>query len=114
VGHGALAAACVAAGVISALVLRGTGWPLPVRAALGPVAVVLALVVADRRKWSRMETSFSFTDDVAELRAAADRLIAQGLPVRLGEEDRGPELVYRHRDEKDVRAALAALGVRTD
>jgi|tagenome__1003787_1003787.scaffolds.fasta_scaffold20381940_2 hypothetical protein len=112
VGYAALMGACLVAGAVTAVLLQGTGWPMPLRAALGPVLVVLALVVADRRKWARMETSFSFTDDVATMRAVADRLLAQGLPIRVRDEW-GPSMVYRNGDARRVHAALAELGIRT-
>jgi hypothetical protein len=114
VGYAALAGACLVAGFISGLALAPTGWPLPVRAAVGPAAVVLALLAADRRKWARMETSFAFTDDVAAMRAVTDQLVARGLPVILDIEDWGPRLRYRNRDAKRVHAALHDLGIRTD
>jgi hypothetical protein len=114
VGFGALGAACLVAGALTALALRATGWPLSVRAAVGPVIVVIALLVADRRKWSRMETSLSFTDDAARVRAVVDRLVARGLPVVVDEEVGRPRLRYRNRDAARVRAALADLGIRSD
>ena len=111
VGHAALAGACLGAGLLTAFALQVTGWPLPLRAAVGPVVVLTALVVADRRKWARMETSFSFTDDPAELRGVGARLVARGLPVRIDTDDRGPRLSYRNRDAARVQAALAELGI---
>jgi len=114
VGYGALVAACLVAAPVGALALGATGWPLPVRDLVGPLVVVLALLVADRRKWARMQTSFSFTDDVATMRAVADQLTARGLPVTLDVERWGPSLRYRNRDAKRVHAALHDLGIRTD
>jgi len=113
VGHAALAGACLGAGLLTAFALQVTGWPLPLRAAVGPVVVLTALVVADRRKWARMETSFAFTDDELAMRAVADQLVAQGLPVTLDVEDWGPRLRYRNRDAARVHAALNDLGIRT-
>jgi hypothetical protein len=113
VGHASLAGACLLGGSVSALALAPTGWPLPVRAAVGPVAVVTALLAADRRKWARMETTFAFTDDVLAMRAVADQLVAQGLPVTLDVEDWGPRLRYRNRDAARVHAALNDLGITT-
>ena len=114
VGHAALAGACLVAGFVSGLAPAPAGWPLVLRVVVGPVVVLVTLVVADRRKWGRMETGFSFTDDVATVRAVADRLTARGLPVTLDEERGGPSLRYRNRDAKQVHAALADLGIRTD
>ena len=114
VGWTALVAVCALAALVAVVLLRATGWPLSVRAVLGASVVVLVLVVADRRKWARMQTGFSFTDDVVTMRAVADRLTAQGLPVTLDEERGGPSLRYRNRDAKQVHAALADLGIRTD
>jgi hypothetical protein len=111
VGWGALAVACVIAGLVTDVVLLVTGWPVPLRAGIGPVIVVLGLVVADRRKWARMETTFSFTDDVLAMRAVADELVARGLPVTLDVESWGARLRYRNRDAKRVHAALADLGI---
>jgi hypothetical protein len=114
VGYAALVGACLVAGAVTAVLLQATGWPMPVRAALGPVLVVLALVVADRRKWARMETGFSFTDDVATMRAVAGRLVAQGVPVTFDVEDAAPKLRYRNGDARRVHATLAELGIRTN
>jgi hypothetical protein len=61
-----------------------------------------------------METSFSFTDDVATMRAVAGRLVAQGVPVTFDVEDAGPKLRYRNGDARRVHAALAELGIRTN
>ncbi len=113
VAYAALAGACLVAGFVN-LALAPTGWRLLLRVVVGPLVVLVALVIADRRKWGRMETGFSFTDDVATMRAVADRLTARGLPVTLGEERGGPSLRYRNRDAKQVHAALADLGIRTD
>jgi hypothetical protein len=113
VGFAALAGVCLAAGVVTALALRATGWPLASRAVIGPIVVLVGLVVADRHTWARMETSFSFTDDPAELRRVGNRLIAQGMPVRVHEEQWGPRLCYRNRDARRVHAALAELGIVT-
>jgi hypothetical protein len=112
VGYAALLAACSLAGVITAVVLRGTGWPLTIRAVIGAVAVLLALVGADRRKWSQMETSLSFTDDATDMQWVADRLAAQNLPVAVGVEGRVLVLRYRNGDTARVHAALANLGIR--
>ena len=114
VGYAALAGACLVAGFVSGLAMVPTAWPLLLRVVVGPVVVLVSLVIADRRKWGRMETGFSFTDDVATVRAVADRLTARGLPVTLDEERGGPSLRYRNRDAKQVHAALADLGIRTD
>ena len=114
VGYAALAGACLVAGFVSGLAPAPAGWPLVLRVVVGPVVVLVALLIADRRKWGRMETGFSFTDDVATMRAVADRLTARGLPVTLDEERGGPSLRYRNRDAKRVHAALADLGIRTD
>jgi hypothetical protein len=112
VGYAALLAACLLAGVVTAVVLRATGWPLPLRAALGPMVVVLALVVGDRRKWSRTETSFSFSDDSTDMRSVAARLAAQNLPVTVDVAGRVLVLRYRNGDRGRVHAALHSLGIR--
>jgi hypothetical protein len=112
VGFAALGGVCLAAGVVTALALRTTGWSLASSAAVGPLVVLVGLVVADRRKWARMESSFSFTDDAAELRRVGNRLIAQGLPVRV-DDDPEPRLRYRNGDARRVYAALAELGIVT-
>ena len=114
VGLGVLAGACLVAAVACALGVRRTGWPLPARAALGPVAVVSALVVLDRRKWSGTVVGFSFTDDLAATRTVADALIAQGLPVVLEERPPGrPALRYAQRNARRVHVALEGTGVDT-
>ena len=113
VGWAALVVVCLLAGVLTAFLLGRTVW-LPLRAAVGPVAVLVALIVADRRKWSRMEAGLSFPDHPAELRRVADRLVEQGVPVRMTGDDRHPSLRYRNGDTKRVHDALRALGIRID
>jgi hypothetical protein len=110
-GYAALAAACLVAAAVGALALSATGWPLPVRDLVGPVVVVLALVVADRHKWSRMETGFSFTDDGRDMRPIADRLVEQGIPASVDAERGTLSLRYRNGDAKRVHAALAEMGI---
>jgi hypothetical protein len=111
VGSAALAGVCLLAGVLTAPALGRTGWPPPVRAAVGPVVVVLGLVLADRRKWGRTETGFSFTDEAADVHRVGDQLVARGLPVRVEERERSPRLRYRNKDARRVHAALADLGI---
>jgi hypothetical protein len=112
VGYSALVGACLVAAVVSALALRATGWPQGLRAGVGPLVVVLALLGADRRKWARMETSFSFSDDARDLRSIADRLAAQNLPATVEVDGRVLVLRYRNGDAARVHAALDGLGIR--
>jgi hypothetical protein len=113
VGAAALVGVCLVAGVLTAFALQATGWPWPVRAAVGPVVVLISLIVADRRRWAGMQTSFGFTDDAAETRRVADLLVAGGLPVSVDEDDWGSSLRYRNRDAARVHAALRELGITT-
>jgi hypothetical protein len=112
VGYAALVAVCLLAGVVTAVGLLWTRWPLTIRILLGPVVVVLALVSADHRKWSRMETSFSFTGDAELTRVAADRLAAAELPVAVTAEDGQLNLRYPNRYAGRVHAVLESLGIR--
>lgn len=112
VGLSALTGTCLATAACCALALRRSGWPLVVRAALGPIAVLGGLVLLDRRKWSRTVMGYSFTDDLAEARAVADQLTARGLPVSLEERPPGrPVLRFAHRDARRVHAALESIRV---
>lgn len=115
VGRSALLGACTAGAGASVPVLRRTGWPLPARAGAGSAAVLLALVALDRRKWRAMEAGLSFTDDAALTAAVADRLVADGLPVRLDESRGRPGIRFANRYRWRVEAALEGLlSPRTD
>lgn len=121
VGCSALVAATCVAGAAAHLIgeLSGLGaGPAVTVTVAGLLALPTTVLVLDRRRWSAMSTSWSWTDDAAEVVAVADRLRADGIEVTVSglttaELRRGPRpsLVFRQRDSRRVRAALVELGL---
>jgi hypothetical protein len=128
-GWSALLGACAAAGAAGVLLARAlglSGW-LGLILALVPVG---AAVVADRRRWAAMETSYGWSGSVAEVAQIAEELRGQGVDAevrpdplyeqpwwdRIGSPSDAPDeptasLVHTNRHEATVRAVLRAHGV---
>jgi hypothetical protein len=112
VGWLAVGLACLGAGAAGAVLARLTGWSRGWSALLGASCVPVALVIADRRRWGQMTTSYSWTDDLAEVERGAASLRRAGVRVDVENDDEsGPRLRYRNRDAGRVRTVLAAAGV---
>lgn len=127
VGWSALLGACTAAaaaGVLLARALGLSGW-LGALLALFPVG---AVVVADRRRWAAMETSYGWSGSVGEVAQIAEELRSQGVDATIRPDPRYEQpwwdriespsdakptasLVYTNRHETTVRAVLRAHGV---
>jgi hypothetical protein len=82
----------------------------PVTAAfVGALAVFVAVVVADRRRWRRSWTGYSWSGTPEEVRLVGEELRRAGLEVEF--EERGGIRV-RNRDRRRVRRVLIGLGIR--
>jgi hypothetical protein len=112
VGRGAVILLCLAGAGVAYLAGRVTGSAGTVTAPAGALAAFIAVVMLDRRRWGRLETSFSWGDDPDAVVRATVALQWQGLPVWLEVDPDGrPRLRYRNRDGRRVRRALARAGV---
>ena len=102
---------CAMVGVVAALLGKAVRRPWPVTAASGAALALAGVVAFDRRRWAGMVTSFSWTDDLAEVRSAVDALRQRGVPVEmfLDPEDGRPRLSCRNRDAKRVQSLIARL-----
>src|SRR4051812_36535545 len=111
-GWGAVVLLSLAGAGIAHGAARASGSTSKALAPVGALACLVALVAADRRRWGRMETSYSWTrdpDDVARIGVLLQR---HGVPVRVDTDDeRGPRLRYRNRDARRVRRELHRAGV---
>lgn len=79
---------------------------------LGVVLMQGIVVSADRAKWAKSSSSVSWTDDLADVQAAADRLGMRGVKTEIDQYGGRPSLVYRNRDWRKVRAVLPMVTIR--
>ena len=80
-------------------------------APLGALTVFTALLVGDRRRWGRMETGYSWTEDAAAIERAAAALRRDGVDVHVDTDpDGASRLRYRNRDAARVRRGLHGAG----
>ncbi|MDV3221300.1 hypothetical protein [Intrasporangium sp.] len=127
VGWSALVGVCAAAGAAGVLVARALGasgwWGLVV--SLVPVG---AVVLADRRRWAAMETSYGWSGSVGEVARIAQELRGRGVDAEVrpdaqyeqpwwdridapAEAPHTASLVYPNRHEATVRAVLRQHGI---
>ena len=112
VGWLALLLLCAMAGTVAALLGNAVGWPWWVTGACAVLLVLAGVVGLDRRRWAGMSTSFSWTDDPAEVGTVVEALRQRGLPVEMiiDPDDGTPRLSCRNRHAKRVQALIATLG----
>jgi hypothetical protein len=80
---------------------------------IGALLSLVALVVADRRKWGRIWTAYSWGDSPEATQRVAVELKRSGLPVDTTTHPDGRvHLRYRIRDGRRVARALHHLGIR--
>src|SRR4051795_406760 len=82
VGWSGLLGACLVVAALGIATTTALGWPRALGAA-GAVIPVAAVVVADRRRWARMETSVDWGGSVEEVARIADELGADGVDARV-------------------------------
>jgi membrane protein implicated in regulation of membrane protease activity len=96
--------ASAAVGAALAVLLGGSWW---IGALVGLPLAVLALVVVDRRRSRRALTSWSWTDDLAEVEAAALVLGQEGIEVEVeNDPESHPRLVFRASETRRVADVL--------
>lgn len=113
VGWAAAAALCLAGAAAGYAVSLLIGWPVAVGPVIGTLLSLVALVVADRRRWGRLWTEYSWDDSPEATQRVCLTLKRLGLPVEMTTYPDGQvRLRYRHRDGKRVATALSRLGIR--
>lgn len=129
VGWSALIGVCLLAAAAGLAVSAATRVPLLFGAAFG-VAPFLVVALLDRRRWSRMQTSFGWGGSVEEVAQLAAELAARGVQARVVTEEiaiewgesahphagdrvvRTAALEYANRDRAAVRQVLRGHGIR--
>ncbi|GAA6525993.1 hypothetical protein IDVR_17890 [Intrasporangium sp. DVR] len=126
-GWSALLGLCAAAGIAGVLLVRAIDLPGWWGSSLALLPVVIVLV-ADRRRWAAMETSFVWSASVADVARIADELRSRGVDTEVRPDPRYDQpwwdridspvdaeptasLVYRNRHAATVRTVLRAHGV---
>jgi hypothetical protein len=111
-GWGAVVLLSLAGAGVAHVAARVSGSTSKAPAPVGALACLVALVAADRQRWGRMETGYSWTDDPEDVVRTGVLLQRHGVPVRVDTDDqRGPRLRYRNRDARRVRRELHRAGV---
>lgn len=129
VGWSALIGVCLLSAAAGLAVAAAARVPLALGAAFG-VAPLLVVALLDRRRWSRMQTSFSWGGSVEDVAQIAAELQARGAQARVVTEDtaigwgesmhplggervvKTAALEYANRDRAVVRETLRRHGVR--
>ncbi|MGX7675620.1 hypothetical protein [Plantactinospora sp. DSM 117369] len=112
-GWAAAAALCLAGAAAGWAVSLLIGWPIVVGLVIGTLLSLVALVVADRRRWGRVWTEYSWGESPEITERVGRRLKQLGLPVETTMYPEGRVgLRYRHRDGRRVATALGRLGIR--
>jgi hypothetical protein len=102
----------VAGAGIGLVSTRARGVPAWVAAPAASAAVLVGLVVADRRKWGSMATGYAWTQDTAEIERVADLIRRDGVTVRVDTDERGQaKLLYLNRDGRRLRRILRRAGI---
>jgi hypothetical protein len=104
VGWAALAGASLVSAAVGAVLAAWAGAPAWIGAAVGLPLVLLVLVALDRRRSRLGHVGFGWTDDVAEVEAAADELRRRGVEVSVRRDP--PSLTFRRRDQRVVSEVL--------
>jgi hypothetical protein len=106
-GWAAVAAASLLTGLVLAVIGSSLGWPVWLGWLLGLPAVLLVLVVLDRRRSRHGYMSLAWTKDESVVWAACGELGQRRIAVTVvTTEDEPPALRFRRRDERLVRRAL--------
>lgn len=104
VGWAALTAASLVSAALGAVIASRVGGALWIGAVVGLPLVLLALLVLDRRRTRLSHVGFGWTEDVAEVEAAAEELTRRG--VEVGVQRDSPSLTFRRRDQRVVAEVL--------
>ena len=71
----------------------------------------MAIVWADRRRWRRTWTGYTWSGTAGAVRQVAGELRREGIAVEVEERPHGTGIRYRNRDRRRVARTLVALGV---
>ena len=114
VGWAALAGLCLVVGAIFGGVAAAVGWSWWAFAVLGVMAALGSLLVLDRRKFSTLYSTYSWTDDEDEKAAVCADLQAAGIAAELVSWNNEPPfgVRVRNRDGKRANRVLVANGIR--
>jgi len=104
VGWASLSAASLLPAALGAVIATRVGGPSWLSAVVGLPLVVLVLLVLDRRRTRLSHVGFGWTEDVAEVEAAAEELRRRG--VEVGVQQDSPALTFRRRDQRVVAEVL--------
>jgi hypothetical protein len=112
VGWAAVAGLCVTAAAAGLAAARFTGVPSWITAPAGGAAAFAAVLAADRRKWANMPTTYSWTDNPAEVQQIAFTLQRVGIAATADTDDlEQPTLHYLNRHHRDVARAFRDAGL---
>ena len=124
-GWSALLGLCTLARLAGVLLARARGLPNALGLALA-VLPIAAVLVADRRRWARMETSYGWGASVAEVTRIAEEPRARGVAAQVRPaldheqprwdrleppQEATASLVYANRHDRAVREVLRTHGV---
>jgi len=104
VGWAALTAASLVSAALGAVIATRAGGKAWIGAVVGLPLVVLVLLSLDRRRTRLSHVGFGWTEDVAEVEAAADELRRRGVEVSVQRDS--PSLTFRRRDQRVVAEVL--------
>ncbi|MEU8238412.1 hypothetical protein AB0C07_09215 [Actinoplanes missouriensis] len=110
-GWAAVAGICLCGAATGWAVTRVTGVPPWITTTVGAAAAFAAVVAADRRKWAGMSTTYSWTDDLAEVERVAMLLRRAGIDASAVTDGRRPALRYRNGDLRHVNRAFRDAGL---
>jgi hypothetical protein len=113
VGWAAVAGLCAtgaATGLVAARLTDASSW---ITVPAGTAAAVATMLAADRRKWADMRTSYSWTDDRAEVQRVANLLQRAGVDASADADELDqPTLHYLNRDHRRVSRAFRNAGLQ--
>jgi hypothetical protein len=104
VGWAALTAASLVSAALGAVLATQAGGPWWIGAVVGLPLVVLVLLALDRRRTRLSHVGFGWTEEVAEVEAAAEELRRRGVDVSVQRDP--PFLTFRRRDQRVVAEVL--------
>ncbi len=112
-GWAAVAGLCVTGAATGLAATRLTGAPSWITAPVGSAAAFAVILAADRRKWAGMPTTYTWTDNPAEVQHMASLLQRAGIDASADTADVDqPTLHYLNRDHHRVARAFHDAGLQ--
>ncbi|MEU5567598.1 hypothetical protein [Micromonospora musae] len=107
-GWAAAAALCLAGAAVGCAVSLQIDWPTVIGLVGGGLLSLVAIVVADRRRWGGIWTEYSWGAPPETTESVGAKLQQLGMPVETAVHSDGEvHLRYRHRDGRRVAMALS-------